>query len=120
MTTIAIVAQSDNSSEKSYRAIAGSVQSEGRTAGQALDALTSKLGEPQETTLVILQNGRPDALFPQEQQQRLEHLMTRWRVARDNMTPLAPNEQAELERLTEVELQAARRRAQEVVNGLAR
>jgi hypothetical protein len=120
MTTIAIVPQIDESPEKGYRAIAGAVQSEGRTAGQALDALTSKLGEPRETTLVILQPGRPDALFSEEQQRRLEDLMARWRAGRDSGAPLTPDEQTELEGLTEAELQAAKLRAQEVVNGLAK
>jgi hypothetical protein len=85
-----------------------------------LDALTSKLGETQETTLVILQHAGPDALFSKEQQRRLQDLMTRWRAARDHGIPLTPDEQAELESLAGLELQAAKQRAQEVVNGLAK
>jgi hypothetical protein len=45
MTTVEILPISDASGEKSYQAIAGDKQSVGKTAGQALDALTSQLGE---------------------------------------------------------------------------
>lgn len=38
----------------SYRAIAGNQRTEGRTAGEALDALTKQLDE--DTTLIIVQS----------------------------------------------------------------
>jgi hypothetical protein len=119
MTTIAIVPQSGDADEKSYRAVAGAVHSEGGTVGEALDALTSKLGEPEGTTLVIVQHGRPDPFFSVAQQQRLEELMARWRQARDGKTQFTRDEQAELDRLVEAELQAAKDRAAAMVNGLA-
>ena len=83
------------------------MQSVGATAGQALDALTAKLGGPAETTLVVVQPMRPDALFTAAQQQRLAALMARWRTARDAGTPLPLEEQAELNGLVEAELRAA-------------
>jgi hypothetical protein len=55
MTTIAIVPDNPRSSPTTFRAVAGDIQSVGATVGQALDALTAQLGEPQETTLVIVQ-----------------------------------------------------------------
>lgn len=60
MTTVAILPISDPSGERSYRAIAGSQQSIGKTAGQALDALTSQLGETEFSALLVIQSYRPD------------------------------------------------------------
>ena len=45
MATASILPISDPKGEKSYRALAGDKHSEGKTAGQALDALTAQLGE---------------------------------------------------------------------------
>mgnify|MGYP003601585145 CR=1 FL=1 len=42
MTTVAILPILDSRGDKVYRAIAGHQQSEGKTAGQALDALTDQ------------------------------------------------------------------------------
>jgi hypothetical protein len=42
MTTVAILPISDASGESIYREIAGDKQSIGRTAGEALDALTAQ------------------------------------------------------------------------------
>ncbi len=43
MTPVAIVPISNTNGETSYRAIAGDKYSVGKTAGQALDALTAQL-----------------------------------------------------------------------------
>jgi hypothetical protein len=119
MTTIAIIPQPADASQKGYRAVAGNLHSEGSTVGEALDALTSKLGDPEGTTLVIVQRGRPDPFFSLTQQQRLEELMTRWRQARDGKSTFTQGEQAELEGLVDAELRAAKNRAAAMVNGLA-
>jgi hypothetical protein len=91
--------------------VAGEKQSVGATAGQALDALTAQLGEPQTTTLVVVQSLQPDSFFTAEQQQRLAELMPRWRAARDSGIPFPPDEQAELDALVEAELRAAAERS---------
>lgn len=111
MTTIAIVPDNPQASPRRFHAVAGDVQSVGATAGQALDALTAQLGEPRETTLIVVQPMRPDALFTAAQQQRLAELMDRWRAARDVGTALPPQEQAELDALVEIELRAASERS---------
>ncbi|MEB3178110.1 MAG: hypothetical protein VKL59_03575 [Nostocaceae cyanobacterium] len=54
MTTVAILPVFDTSGEKSYRAIAGDKQSVGKTAGQALDALTAQLGETEFSILLLI------------------------------------------------------------------
>jgi hypothetical protein len=106
MATVAILPILNSSGEKSYRAIAGDKQSVGKTAGQALDALTTQLGETELSTLLVIQSFRPDAFFSAEQQEKLSELMRLWRVARDQGQELPPDQQAELDALVEAELRA--------------
>jgi hypothetical protein len=118
MVTVSIVPEVPGGPEPTYRAIAGTRQSTGRTPGAALDALTPQLSEAETGTLVIVQQLRPDRFFTAEQQQRLAELMQRWRTARDQHTTLPPEEQAELEALVEAELRGATERAAAMVRGL--
>ena len=120
MTTITILPESIESDEITYRAIAGAIQSEGKTAGEALDALTKQLSEDESGMLVIVQNLRPDIFFTAEQQQRLSELMARWREARDNNNALPPEEQAELQMLVDAELQAAAKRAESAISEMSK
>ncbi|MHB1426966.1 MAG: hypothetical protein ACYC3I_27745 [Gemmataceae bacterium] len=119
MTTIAIVPDHPQNATPRFRAVAGEVQSVGATAGQALDALRAQLGEPEQTTLVVVQPMRPDALFTAAQQQRLAELMDRWRAASAADTTLLPQEQAELDALVEAELRAAADRSAALVRQLS-
>ena len=63
MTTVAILPIYDDSGNKSYRAIAGDKHSTGKTAGQALDALTAELGENEFSALLLLQSFCPGSIF---------------------------------------------------------
>ena len=101
MTTITILPEK----EDSYRALAGDKESTGRTAGEALDALTSQLSDDEGGTLVILQDDKADEFFDAAQQARLTELMQ----LRQAQT-LSPEEERELESLVETELDGARRR----------
>jgi len=107
MTTVAILPISGANGEKSYRAIAGDKHSVGKTAGQALDALTAQLDEIEFSALLVIQSFQPDSFFSAEQQERLSELMESWRVARDQGLALPPEQQAELDSLVELELRAA-------------
>lgn len=107
MTTVTILPEPRGTNGAAYRAITGKLQSVGRTAGEALDALTSQLSSEEAGTLVVIQSMRPDCFFTAEQRQRLEALMDRWRVARAQQTTLVPEEQAELDTLVAAELRAA-------------
>ncbi len=107
MTTVAILPISDASGETSYRAIAGDKHSVGKTAGQALDALTVQLDEAEFSALLLIQSFRPDRFFSADQQKRLSELMSLWRLARDHGQSLLPEQQTELEGLIEAELKAA-------------
>lgn len=108
MTTITILPE-----EKNFRAIAGKKESIGRTAGEALDALTTQLDETETGTLVIIQNRRPDMFFNASQQKRLTSLLEKRKT---NM--LSAAEETELENLVETELNGARRRAEQLLHEL--
>ncbi len=62
-------------------------------------------------TMVVAQKYSPDRFFIAPQQVRLSFLMNHWRSARAAGTILLPEEQAELESLTEAELYASGERA---------
>ena len=107
MTTITILPEKAGS----YRALAGDKESTGRTAGEALDALTSQLSDEEGGTLVIVQNRKADEYFNAAQQQRLAEL-TRLRQAGN----LSVGQEKELEGLIDAELDGARRRAEALLN----
>ena len=107
MNTVAILPIWNASGEKSYRAISGNKQSVGKTAGQALDALTIQLGKVEFRGLLIIDNFHDDQFFTREQQQRLSELMNMWRIARDQEQELPPEIQTELDNLVNLELNAA-------------
>ena len=120
MTKVAILPEVSEQGEKLYRAIAGGCQSLARTAGAALDALTAQLPADRAGTLVVVQSQEPDEFFTAHQQERLRHLMARWRVAREAGTVLAAAEQAELEALVDAEVLAADDRAAALSAALGR
>jgi hypothetical protein len=111
MTTIVLIPETMPPGPPAFRAIADGVQALGVTAGQALDAVTAKLGEAAGTTLVVVQPMQPDTLFTATQRQRLAELMCHWRAARDAAKPLPAEEQQELDALVEAELRAAVQRS---------
>jgi hypothetical protein len=118
MTRVAILPEPGQSGEVAYRAIAGERQSVGKTAGAALDALTAQLPADQTGTLVIVQSLRPDAFFTADQQERLLHLMARWRDARGAGELLSADEQGELDALVDAEVRAAGARAAALLDEL--
>jgi hypothetical protein len=108
MTTITILPE-----DKSFRAVAGQRESVGRTAGEALDALTAQLNDDESSTLLVIQTQRPDKFFGVKERKRLSELMSK----KENRE-LSLKEASELEKLVEAELNGARRRAEELVGGL--
>jgi RNase P protein component len=107
MTTITIVPEKNNS----YRAVAGDKESTGRTAGEALDALTSQLEESE--AFIVIPKPKADRFFSAAQQQRLTELMQRRADAN-----LSMEEESELEKLVEAELNGARQRAEALLDKL--
>jgi hypothetical protein len=120
MTRVAILPVPTEKGDISYRAIAGEKRSSGKTAGEALDALTAQLPEGEDSALIIVQSLRPDHFFSAVQQQRLAELMELWRAVRDRGETLRDDQQAELEALTEAELRAATDRAAALADELRR
>ncbi len=120
MTKVAIVSIPTAAGEIAYHAMAGDKQSHGKTAGEALDALTAQLSEDEAGTLVIVQHFRPDRFFAADQQRRLAELMARWRVARDAGATLPADEQAELDALVEEEVRASAKRTAALLHDLTR
>jgi len=113
MTTISIVPENIGAGEILWRAIAGDRESVGKTAGEALDALTSQLSGDEGSTMIVIRRWQPDRFFTASQQERLSELMARWREARDAGSSLPPDEQSELEALVEAELRASAQRAEQ-------
>src|SRR5438105_12634940 len=99
MTTVAILPENSQIGGTAYRAVAGRIQSVGKTAGEALDGLTAQLPDEETGTLVVVQHFRPDRFFTAQEQQRLQELMQKWRLARDAGIALPTAEQEELDRL---------------------
>ena len=118
MTSVAILPKSGPMGERSYDAVAGERRSEGRTVGEALDALTAQLPEEEAGTLIVVQHGRPDAFFTESQQRRLGQLMQNWRSARESGNALPADEQSELEALVEGEVTASAKRAAALAGAL--
>jgi hypothetical protein len=118
MTTVAIVPESNGSNGALFLAISGGQHSTGRTAGEALDALTSQLDDSSAGTLIVVQSFRPDQFFSEADQQRLNELMSSWRKARDAGGSLSPHLQSELDALIQAELEASVRRSEAVVRSI--
>lgn len=109
---ISIFPESLKAGETVWRAIADGQESVGRTAGEALDALTRQLEQQGEVRPLIVRRLGPDRFFTAEQQQRLENLMSQWRTARAAGNQLPSAEYAELEALIEAELEGSARRVE--------
>ncbi|MBI1765967.1 MAG: hypothetical protein HYR56_31570 [Acidobacteria bacterium] len=119
MTTISIIPEHPVPGEIIWRAVAGDKRSQGKTMGEALDALAAQLALDESEARVIVGSKRPDQFFSAAQQQRLAALMAQWRMARDTGQQLPPHEQLELEALIEAEVQGAGRRAEQALLDLA-
>jgi hypothetical protein len=63
MQSVAIFSINDASGTATFRAIAKAGQSEGRTAGEALDAIRSQLPPSDACTVVVIQAFQSDAFF---------------------------------------------------------
>ena len=120
MTKVAILPILTEQGALSYRAIAGEKHAQGKTAGEALDALTAQLSADEASILIVVQHLRPDRFFTAAQQERLAALMDRWHTARDQGATLPTDEQTELDALIATELQASAARAAALADALGR
>jgi hypothetical protein len=120
MTRVTILREGAGADEATYRAVGGSVQAAGRTAGEAVDALAARLPEGEGGTLLIVRDLQPDPFFTAEQRRRLEELMDRWRAARDAGGELPAEDRDELRILADAEVEATALRADEAWRELSR
>lgn len=120
MSIVTIFPETGEHSSIRFRAVGGDQDAVGATAGEALDALQSKMGGDSASSLLVLEGMKPDRFFNEQQQQRLEQLMGQWRAARDQGGSLPPAEQAELQTLVELELKASGDRAEAIARALGR
>jgi hypothetical protein len=118
MTSVTILPMPTPQGGVRYCAVSNGKRSQGATAGEALDALTSQFTEAERGTVVIMQDRHPDQFFNAEQKHRLGELMARWRVCRDEGKPLPAHEEAELDLLIDAELRGANARAATMLGGL--
>jgi hypothetical protein len=120
MTRVAVLREGSGAAEATFRAIGGHVQASGRTAGEAVDALTARLPEGPDATLIIVRDLRPDHFLPAESRRRLDDLMARWRAARDSGSDLPDADRDELRRLVDAEVEASTARAEQIWHELGR
>lgn len=106
MQTISIGTIASPTRDRLYRAASGDRQSTGKTAGEALDALTAQMEDREIQGFLLLHNHQPDRFFTAQQQQRSTELMSLWRTARDVGDSFPSALQSELDALIEAELDA--------------
>ena len=120
MTTISILPVPDNQGGCTYEAVAGASHAAGSTPGMALDAITPHLPGGASKTVVVVHGQEVDHHFTAPQQERLQILMERWRIARDSGISLSPVEEQELQELVQLEVAAAGARANAIAGELHR
>jgi hypothetical protein len=118
MTRVAVFHDPADAESMPYRAVSGRNQAMGRTAGEALDALASRLPRDDADTFVIVRSMSPDRFFSTEQRRRLETLMTLRHEAIAGNASLSAQEEAELEQLVDAEVRAATERARALLDDL--
>ena len=108
-TTVRIERQT--SSKPTYRAITGTHQSIGQSAGEALDSLNAQLGPTDSSSLFIIQQIQSDMYFSEAQYLRMQELM-----GHPGIRTLS--EQAELEELVRNELIGSAKRTSELADAM--
>jgi hypothetical protein len=100
MTYEAVRIEEEAASNVRYRVVSGGHKTEGRTAGEALDALLAKEATgPIESSSILIQRFVPDVYFTLEQYDRMKELLRR-------VDSLTPDESTELDSLVDAELEA--------------
>lgn len=115
-----VVVLPNNQSSKHFRAISDQKESFGETIGEALDSMTEELELKNRNAVVLLQDFAPDEFFTEEQQTRTAELMQKWRVARDEGGTFSNEDQTELEKLIEAELEGSARRIEKIANQIGK
>lgn len=109
MGPVAIRKAEDEASEARFIAVAGERRSQGRTMGEALDALAADWGDETTPIAVFIHRFQPDEHFTQAQFVRMQDLLGR-------RATLTPEERNELEALVDAELDATVARTDPLVH----
>ncbi|MCW5959997.1 MAG: hypothetical protein KIS76_07525 [Pyrinomonadaceae bacterium] len=99
-----------------YIAVSNGKESIGKTIGEAIDSIYDQLEEDQQNTVIYVQEFKGDEFFSDKQIERLSMLMKKWRSARDQGEMLPAEQQEELEKLIEIELEASGKRVEKIAN----
>jgi hypothetical protein len=113
MSSISIFEETTEANRPRFRALSGTRESVGRTAGEALDALNAELGDSEHASLIVVQQIGGDSFFSDAQFERLQDLLSR----RDS---LSQNELREMEMLAKAETLASAKRAEALADALGR
>jgi hypothetical protein len=120
MTQVTLIHDAADPETMPYRAVAGKIQAMGRTAGEAIDALTARMEPENAQTLVIVRNLSGDRYFTDEQRQRMERLISQHKRSLEGHAAWTRDDEAELIRLVDAELKAATERAEALCRELGR
>jgi hypothetical protein len=118
MKTISIKTVTTTDGKRLYQVSLGTQSSTGKTAGEALDDLAAKMENQEINGFLFLQVNEPDQFFTAPQQEKLAELKSLWQVARDQGNTLPIEQQAELDDLMVLEMDAVIDRSKEMMNQL--
>ena len=118
MTTVSIHPIPNEDGGSTYHAFAGDRRGDGRTPGEAVDAVLSQWIGSAASTLVVLHHNRADRFFSEQQRIELDSLMRKLRQAKETGESLSREDQAKLESLVNTELRAAGERAKFMADSL--
>jgi hypothetical protein len=118
MKTISIKTVTTTDGKRLYQVSLGTQSSTGKTAGEALDDLTAKMENQEINGFLFLQVNEPDQFFTAPQQEKSAELKSLWQVARDQGNTLPIEQQAELDDLMVLEMDAVIDRSKEMMNQL--
>ena len=104
---------------KVFSAVSGKYKSVGKTIGEAIDAL-EKQSATEPNSIIYIQDFQPDEFFTAKQQQRLSELMQKWRDARDHNLSFSAEDQRELEKLIDKELEGSAKRSAQIAENLGK
>jgi hypothetical protein len=106
MKTISIKTVTTTDGKRLYQVSLGTQSSTGKTAGEALDDLTAKMENQEINGFLFLQVNEPDQFFTAPQQEKSAELKSLWQVARDQGNTLPIEQQAKLDDLMVLEMDA--------------
>jgi hypothetical protein len=118
VTAVTILHDTRSGEEETYWAIAPNqkVQTVGRTAGEALDALNARLSDADTGTLIVVQRQQPDSYFSEVQIRRLQELMD----LSNSPQGVTIEEEAERDALIEAEFLASAQRTAALADAIGR